>query len=104
MARSKRRNDRSIPAHPYRDTVLVYGVLALVLVGLAALTGGAVVRASLVALTFFLAATAWSWWKFRGRIREREVAGAAAAAGATREGGDSGLANGNGSGSGGEPQ
>ena len=79
MARAKRRDDRPIPDRPYRDSALVYGIMASVLVGLAALTGGSIVRACLAALTFFVLATAWSWWKFHRRIRERDEAAAAAA-------------------------
>ena len=74
MARRKRRDDRPIPAHPYRDTALVYGIMSLLLVVIAWLTGGDALRAILVAAVFFLVATAWSWWKFRGRIEERNAA------------------------------
>ena len=94
MARRKRRDDRPIPAHPYRDTALVYGVMAVLLVVVASLTGGEVVRAILVAVVFFVIATAWSWWKFHGRIRERDAARAAAAG----DGSSGGRANGNGRG------
>lgn len=81
MARSERRKRRRhegpIPAHPYRDSAIVYGVLAFVLVIVAALTGGDVVRAVIVAIAFFAVATAWSAWRFRGRIRARAKHGAA---------------------------
>ena len=54
MARPKRHHERPIPAHPYRDTALVYGVMAVLLVGIA----GADRRRSsvrcLAALTFFV--------------------------------------------------
>jgi membrane protein implicated in regulation of membrane protease activity len=89
MARRKRRDARPIPAHPYRDTALVYGVMALVLVVLASLTGGDTLRATAVATAFFFVATAWTSWKFRGRIKERDAAKAAAA------GSGGGRANGN---------
>jgi hypothetical protein len=74
MARQKRRDERSIPAHPYRDTALVYGFMAVLLVAVAWVTGGDALRAMLVALVFFVVATAWSWWKFRGRISRRDAA------------------------------
>jgi membrane protein implicated in regulation of membrane protease activity len=74
MARWKLFEDRPIPAHPYRDTVLVYGIMAALLIIVASVTGGDVLRAILVAAVFFLVVTAWSWWKFRGRIKEREAA------------------------------
>jgi len=95
MARQKRRNDRPIPAHPYRDTALVYGIMSLLLVVIAWLTGGDALRAILVAAVFFLVATTWSWWKFRGRIKER----AAAKVSAPPAGSGGGQANGNGRGS-----
>jgi Flp pilus assembly protein TadB len=60
--------------HPYRDTMLVYAALALVIVGFAALTGGDLGRAVLIAAVFYLAATAWSllWW--RRKLRQRRTA------------------------------
>ncbi len=79
MARLKRRDERPIPAHPYRDTAVLYGVLSIALVVAASLTGGDVVRAGLVAAVFFVVATAWSWWRFRARIEMRDAAARAAA-------------------------
>ncbi len=96
MARRSRLDDVPIPAHPYRDTALVYGVLSVLLVGLAWLTGGNPVRAILVAVSFFVIATAWSWWKFRGRIKRRDAAAAASVAPTERDGS---AANDNGGGS-----
>jgi len=78
MARHER-EERPLPAHPYRDTAIVYGIMAVILVVLAGVTGGSLVRASVAGTVFWLVATAWSWWKFRGRIRERELGEAAAA-------------------------
>ena len=98
MARDGRRDDRPIPAHPYRDTAIVYGVMAVAVVVVARLTGGDVTRATLVAVVFFVVATAWTSWKFRTRIRERDAAGAAAF---DRESGGIGDSNGNGNGRGG---
>ena len=66
-----------IPQHPYRDTAILYGVLAILLLVAAWLTGGDVGRAVVVAGAFFVVSTAWSWWRFRGRIRERDAAGRA---------------------------
>ena len=59
-----------LPKHPYRDTALAYGVMAVVLVLAAVLLGGDVARTAVVAAGFFVLATGWSWWRFRGRIRE----------------------------------
>lgn len=53
---------------PYRDTAVVYGVMAGALVALAAALGSDLVRAVAVALLFFLLATGWSWWRLRARL------------------------------------
>ncbi len=73
-------DERPLPAHPYRDTVVVYGIMAVVLIVIAGLTGGSLVRAFGAGVAFFVLATAWSWWRFRTRIREREALDAREAA------------------------
>ena len=65
MKRDEPRRSR----HPFRDTVIMYGVLAIVIVVVARFTGGSVARAMLGAAAFFVAATGWSWWRFRRRVR-----------------------------------
>jgi membrane protein implicated in regulation of membrane protease activity len=62
------RDNTSVPKRPYRDTVIVYGVFAAIIVGVAALTGGDLKKAVAVAVAFFVIATAWSWWRFRERL------------------------------------
>jgi membrane protein implicated in regulation of membrane protease activity len=61
-----------VPAsrHPVRDSVIIYGVLALVIVVISGLTGGDWTRAVLVAAAFFVGATAWSWWRSRRRLEK----------------------------------
>jgi Flp pilus assembly protein TadB len=59
------------PKHPYRDTILVYSVLALVVVGFAWLTGGDLTRALVVAALFWLAGTAYGLVAKRRRLRRR---------------------------------
>jgi hypothetical protein len=49
----------------------MYAVLAIVIVVVAKFTDGDVARAILGAAAFFIAATAWSWWRFRRRPQER---------------------------------
>jgi hypothetical protein len=61
-----------LPKRPYRDSALLYGALAVVVLVFALLTGGGVVRAVVVALAFFVCATAWSWWRFRQRLAAGE--------------------------------
>ena len=97
MAGRFSRDARPIPARPYRDTAIVYGIMAVVLVVVAAVTGGDVLRAGLVAVVFFVVATAWTSWRFRTRIRERDAARVAAAL-SGGDGGDGGSTNGNGRG------
>ena len=65
--------DLPLPKHPYRDSALLNGVLALLLLVIAWATGGEVVRAIVVALVFFVVATGWSWWRFRRRIAESDA-------------------------------
>jgi hypothetical protein len=101
--RKGRTDNRPIPAHPYRDTALVYGGMCVLLVIVATLTGGQVLRALVTAAIFFVLATAWTWWGFRKRIRARDEAAAAEAArraGQQGAGRANGNANGRGNGNG----
>jgi hypothetical protein len=63
------------PKHPYRDTLLVYAAFAVVIVIVAWATGGAVVRAIVIAAFFYVAASLWSITRWRTRLR-REAAAA----------------------------
>lgn len=58
------------PKHPYRDTLLVYAGFAVVIVLLAWVTGGGVVRALVIAAVFYVVASAWSITRWRRRMRE----------------------------------
>ena len=60
-----------LPKHPYRDSALVYGALAVVVVLIALATGGGVARALITAAVVFVVATLWSWRTWRNRLRER---------------------------------
>jgi hypothetical protein len=57
------------PKHPIRDTLLVYGSLAGVVVLVAWLSGGSLPRAFVVAAVFFVLASLWNVWRFRGLLR-----------------------------------
>jgi hypothetical protein len=57
------------PKHPYRDTVLVYAGLAVVIVIVAWLTGGGVPRAAAVAFIFFVVASGWTIFRFHSKLR-----------------------------------
>lgn len=56
------------PKRPFRDSAIFYAVLAALLVGVAAATGGDLVVAAAVAAGFFVVATAYSWWRWRARL------------------------------------
>ena len=58
------------PRRPYRDTVFVYGAMAVIVVLAAWVTGGDLLNALLIALLFFAVATGWSWRRLRQRERE----------------------------------
>jgi Flp pilus assembly protein TadB len=61
---------RTIPKHPYRDNAILYAVLAGVVVGVTALTGGNMRAALIIAPVLFVVATGYSWWRWRQRERE----------------------------------
>jgi hypothetical protein len=61
-----------LPAHPYRDSAIVYGILAAIVIGATALTGGNLRAALIIAPLLFVVATAYSWWRLRQREREEE--------------------------------
>ena len=62
------------PRHPYRDTLIVYGALALLIVLVAWLTNGAVGKAAVIAAFFFIVASAWSLYRWRSRLRAETAA------------------------------
>ena len=55
--------------NPVRDTFLVYGALALIVVLFSWLTGGSIGRGVVVAGLFFVAATTWSLYRRLMRAR-----------------------------------
>jgi hypothetical protein len=62
------------PKHPYRDTVLVYGGLAVVIVLVAWATGGKVLQAIEIAVGFFVLASAWNAYRWHTKARAAERA------------------------------
>jgi len=56
---------------PFRDSAILYGALAGLVVAIAAATGGGIVRAVVFAALFFVASTGYTWSRLR-RQRERE--------------------------------
>jgi Flp pilus assembly protein TadB len=61
--------DAPAPEHPYRDSLLVYAGLALVIVVVAWATGSSVGHAALIAAVFFGFASLWSMARWRSRLR-----------------------------------
>jgi Flp pilus assembly protein TadB len=57
------------PKNPYRDTLLVYAGLSLVIVIVAWVTGGSLGRALAVAILFFAVGSGWTMSRFRSRAR-----------------------------------
>jgi hypothetical protein len=62
------------PKHPYRDTLIVYAVLAAIVVVVAWATGGAVGKAAVVAIGFFVVASAWNVYRWRAKAAARREA------------------------------
>jgi len=56
---------------PYRDSALLYGAFAVVVVLVVALTGGKVLWSIVAAAGAFLIGTGWTWYKLRAREGER---------------------------------
>jgi hypothetical protein len=59
----------TVPKHPYRDTLFVYGFFAVLVVVGAWATGGSIRRAVIVAAIVFVAASAYSMIGWRRRLR-----------------------------------
>ena len=62
------------PKHPYRDTLVIYAVFAILIVVVAWLTGGGVRRAAVIAVLFYVVASVWSVSRWRNRLREEDEA------------------------------
>ena len=62
-----------LPKHPYRDSMLVYGFFALIVVLLAWVTGGSVGKAVVIAAVVWFAATVWSLARWRQRLQREEA-------------------------------
>jgi membrane protein implicated in regulation of membrane protease activity len=58
---------RKRTAHPYRDTVFVYGGFAVLVVVLAVVTGGNIWWALAAAAGAFVLAVGWTWRQLRLR-------------------------------------
>jgi hypothetical protein len=63
---SKRRS-----MHPYRDSAIVYGVLAALVILIAVLTGGRVAWSIVLGIAAFLLAMGWTWWRLCQQAQRR---------------------------------
>jgi hypothetical protein len=61
----------SFAGHPYRDSAIIYGCLAALLLVLGAATGRSLWKTALVAVAVFVAATLYSWWRVREKLRKQ---------------------------------
>jgi membrane protein DedA with SNARE-associated domain len=71
-----------LPKRPFRDSAIFYAVLSVLLVLAVWATGGAVlprwddgqreIGGLVIAVLFFVVATAYSWWRFQRRISQQE--------------------------------
>ena len=63
------------PRHPYRDSAIMYAILAAAVVGVTALTDGNMHAALIIAPVLFVVATGYSWWRWHQRQRREEAEG-----------------------------
>jgi hypothetical protein len=81
--------DQSVSKRPYRDSAILYGALAGLLVVLTAATGGPLLPgdsqgkggllgvlsnlgAVMLGVIVFVVATGFSWWRLRGRLASQK--------------------------------
>ena len=62
---------RSTSKRPFRDSALIYGVFALIVIVVAVVTGGRVLWAVVLAVGAFMFAMLWTWRSLRGRQGQR---------------------------------
>ena len=60
-------SDLPPPDQPYRAVALLHAALAVVILAVAAISGGSLVKAVVVAIAYVVVATGWSWFRLRQR-------------------------------------
>ena len=60
-------SDLPPPPRPYRGSAILHAILAVVILVVASISGGSLVKAVLVAVAYFLVATGWTWFRLRQR-------------------------------------
>jgi Flp pilus assembly protein TadB len=62
---------RRVSKRPYRDSALIYGAFALIVIVVAVVTGGRVLWAVVLAVGAFVFAMLWTWRSLRSRQGQR---------------------------------
>jgi hypothetical protein len=65
--------DEPLPRHPFRNSAILYGILAAAVIGFGLLTDNEVTETIVIAVVFFVLATGYTWWRFRQRIQREGV-------------------------------
>ena len=62
---------KRVSKRPYRDSALIYGSFALIVIVVAVVTGGRILWAVVLAVGAFMFAMLWTWRSLRGRQGQR---------------------------------
>jgi membrane protein implicated in regulation of membrane protease activity len=62
-----------MPKRPFRDSAILYGVLAAILLVAGIASGRGVLASVLVAFAVFAVATSYAWWRFQRRIDRKQA-------------------------------
>ena len=62
-----------MPKRPFRDSAILYGVLAAILLVAGIVSGRGVVGSVIVAFAVFAVATSYAWWRFQRRIDRKQA-------------------------------
>lgn len=72
MSKSNGRDPaKRVSKRPYRDSALIYGAFAAIVIVLAVVTGGRVLWAVVLAVGAFMFAMLWTWRSLRARQGQR---------------------------------
>jgi Flp pilus assembly protein TadB len=72
MSKSNGRDPaKRVSKRPYRDSALIYGSFALIVIILAVVTGGRILWAVVLAVGAFMFAMLWTWRSLRARQGQR---------------------------------
>jgi len=61
---------RRVSKRPFRDSALLYGAMAVIVIVVAVVTGGRVLWAVVLAVGAFMFAMLWTWRSLRARERQ----------------------------------